>query len=150
MTQEGSDPFSETAHEKGSDPSVLATPLRFLKGVLLAESGRRDEAATVFEQLTIDFPDMPEPYNNLAVIYAAEGKYDQALTALQAAVRAQPGYAVAQQNLGDVYVQLARISYLKAQKLDPGDATIAPKIAALRSSVTPLGTAAPAGAAVPH
>src|SRR5512138_2572023 len=49
--------------------------LRFLKGVLLSDSERPDEAAQVFEELTVDFPEMPEPYNNLAVIRAARGEY---------------------------------------------------------------------------
>ena len=115
--------------------------LRFQKGVMLAESQRRSEAAAIFTQLTVDYPEMPEPYNNLAVLYAAQGDYDRARASLEAAVRANPGYAVAHQNLGDIYAQLARQSYQQAQKLDPANATIAPKLALLREIIKPLPSA---------
>ncbi len=116
--------------------------LRFLKGVLLADSQRRAEAASTFTQLTIDYPELPEPYNNLAVIHAAQGEYDKARAALEAALRANPAYAAAQQNLGDVYLQLARQAYSQALQLEPGNATIPPKLALLRQLTTPM--AAPA------
>jgi len=112
--------------------------LRFLKGVMLNDSQRRSEAAAVFQQLSVDYPELPEPYNNLAVIYAAQGDYDKARAALEAALRAQPGYAVAQQNLGDVYVQLAHQSYAQALKLDPSNKSLASKLAALRELTKPL------------
>jgi len=112
--------------------------LRFLKGVMLADSQRGAEATSTFLQLTVDYPDLPEPYNNLAVLYAAQGEYDKARAALEAALRAQPGYAVAHQNLGDVYVQLARRSYAQALQLDPSiSAALAPKLALLRQLTQP-------------
>lgn len=110
---------------------------RFQKGVLLSESQRRDEAAAVFTQLTIDYPDIPEPYNNLAVIYAAQGDYERARASLDAAIRAKPDYAVAHLNLGDVYAQLARVSYLTAQKLDPSNTLIPAKLSLIRELVKP-------------
>jgi Flp pilus assembly protein TadD len=106
--------------------------LRFLKGVMLSDSQRRGEAQAIFEQLSVEYPDLPEPYNNLAVIYAARGEYDKARAALEAALRANPGYAAAHQNLGDVYVQLARQAYSQAQRLEPANPAIAPKLALLR------------------
>lgn len=96
--------------------------MRFLRGVMLAESHRTDEAVTVFRSLTEDFPELPEPYNNLAVIYAERGQYDQARDALETAVRNNPRYATAQENLGDVYIQLAREAYTRAQRTMPGGA----------------------------
>jgi len=112
--------------------------LRFLKGVMLADSRRPAEAAATFEQLSVDYPELPEPYNNLAVIYAARGDYDKARSALEAALRAQPAYAVAQQNLGDVYVQLARQAYSQALQLEPGNVVIPPKLALLRQLTQPV------------
>ena len=106
--------------------------LRFLKGVLQSDAKRTDEAMTTFRQLTQDHPDLPEPYNNLAVIHAARGDYAQARSALEAALTANPAYAVAQQNLGDVLLQLARQSYAAAAKLDPGNAGVAARLALLR------------------
>jgi len=120
---------------------------RFQKGVLLAESRRNDEAAAIFTQLTVDYPDIPEPYNNLAVIQAARGDYERARASLDAAIRAKPDYAVAHLNLGDVHAQLARNEYLRAQQLDPSNTTIAPKLALIRELVKPVPPAAPATAA---
>ena len=118
--------------EKPRDPQW-----RFLKGVLLAESKRPSEAAAVFTQLSIDYPEMPEPYNNLAVIHAERVEFDKAQAALESALRAHPAYAVAQLNLGDVHVQLARLSYERALELNPADTTIAPKLRLLRDIVKP-------------
>ncbi len=120
---------------------------RFQKGVLLAESRRSDEAAAVFTQLTVDYPDIPEPYNNLAVIQAAQGDYERARASLDAAIRAKPDYAVAHLNLGDVHAQLARNEYLRVQQLDPSNTTIAAKLALIRELVKPVASAAPAASA---
>lgn len=118
------------------DALIAAKPrdpqLRFQKGVLLTEAQRRTEAAAVFTQLTIDFPEIPEPYNNLAVVYAAQGDYERARVALDAALRAKPDYPVALQNLGDVYAQLAKSSYTHALRLEPASTAIPPKLALLR------------------
>ena len=98
--------------------------LRFLYGVILDRLGRGKEAADVFQQLTEDYPELPEPYNNLAVLAAASGDLTMARTWLERAVRALPNYALAQENLGDVYVRLATEAYQRAAKLDPrGDGT---------------------------
>lgn len=128
--------------EKPRDPQ-----LRFLKGVLLADSKRPAQAAELFAQLTVDYPEIPEPYNNLAVIHAERGEFDKARALLEAALRAQPAYAVAHQNLGDIYTQLARLSYQQALKLDPGNSGIPPKLALLRDIVNPV--AAPAAPRTP-
>jgi ATP-dependent DNA helicase RecG len=57
MTQKGSDPFSEAAHEKGADPSVLSTPLQFLKGVGPRRAADLQHAGLVtLEDLLYRFP----------------------------------------------------------------------------------------------
>jgi Flp pilus assembly protein TadD len=100
------------------DRTIDAQPrnvqLRFLKGVLLAESGRNAEAAEVYLRLTQEFPELPEPYNNLAVIHAAEGRLDDARRELETALRNDPTYATAHENLGDVYARLALRAYQHA------------------------------------
>lgn len=111
--------------------------LRFLKGVLLVEAKRVDEAAVVFQQLTEEFPELPEPYNNLAALYAARGDFEKARAALDGALRANPGFAVAHENLGDVYAQLARLSYQRALKIDPANTTIPPRLSLLRELTEP-------------
>lgn len=102
--------------------------LRFVRAVALNLLNRLPEAETAFANLTQEFPELPEPYNNLAVVRAAQGKLDQARAALEDAIRAVPGYAVAHENLGDIYAQLAARSYRTAQSLDPASKSIAPKL----------------------
>ena len=107
-------------------------PMRFLKGIMLAESQRGAEAFDLFLKLTEDYPELPEPYNNLAALYAARGDYDKARAALEQALRTSPGYATAHENLGDIHAMLASQSYAQALKLDPANATIPPKLALVR------------------
>jgi Flp pilus assembly protein TadD len=85
--------------------------LRFLHGVLLSETGRSAEAVPVFERMTEDYPDLPEPYNNLAVLHAAAGQLDRARSLLEVALRLDPAYRTAHENLGDVFVRLAQRAY---------------------------------------
>ncbi|MFJ3045240.1 tetratricopeptide repeat protein [Herbaspirillum chlorophenolicum] len=107
--------------------------MRFTKGLILAEQNRSAEAIAVFTKLTEDFPDLPEPYNNLAVLYAANGQYDKARAALDMAMRTNPTYATALENLGDVYAKLASQAYDKALQIDPGNNVPQPKLTLLRS-----------------
>lgn len=116
--------------------------LRFQKGVLLAETQHAAEARDIFVKLTSDYPEIPEPHNNLAVLYAAAGEYDKARAALDAALRANPNYAVAHQNMGDIHAQLARQSYLRALQLDPSNAAVPPKLSLLRELIKPAAAAA--------
>jgi colicin import membrane protein len=90
---------------------------RFLQGVILSEIDRAEEAKKVFRQLTVEFPEAAEPHNNLAVLYAADGEFGKARDALEMAVRANPRYGTAHENLGDVYGQLAAQSYGRAAAL---------------------------------
>jgi Flp pilus assembly protein TadD len=57
------------------------------------------------------FPDLPEPYNNLAVLQAAAGQLDRARALLEIALRMDPSYRTAHENLGDVFVRLAQRAY---------------------------------------
>jgi tetratricopeptide (TPR) repeat protein len=107
--------------------------MRFFKGVIQRDSGDPQEAMTTFAQLTQDYPELPEPYNNLAVLYAGQNQLDKARSALEMAIRINPGYATAHENLGDVYAKLASQSYSKAAELAPaGQATLGPKLTLIR------------------
>ena len=108
---------------------------RFLKGVALAEDGRVTEAMEVYQRLTQDFPELPEPYNNLAVLYASRGDFERARQALDMAIRANPKYAVAQENLGDVYIQLAARAYERAAQIDPANRSAPRKLTLSREVV---------------
>jgi hypothetical protein len=132
--------------EKGADAFLAQNPkdaqMRFLKGVILAQRGKRDEAAALFTGITQDYPELPEPYNNLAVIYAAQGQYDNARNALETAIRVAPNYATAYENLGDVYAALAARSYQDARRIDAGNAAALRKLNAARALLAPVGTVA--------
>lgn len=88
--------------------------MRFIQSNLLAQSGRTDEAEAALVQLTRDYPELAEPYNNLAVLHAASGHLEKAREALETALRLDPGYATARENLGDVYLRLAASAYEQA------------------------------------
>ena len=105
--------------------------MRYLKGLMQRETGRIAEALETFRRLTEDFPELPEPYNGLAVIHAAQGNYDLARTSLELAIRANPAYATAHENLGDLYSRMARQSYCKALQNDPGNGDLRTRLAAL-------------------
>jgi tetratricopeptide (TPR) repeat protein len=106
--------------------------VRFLKGLILTEQGKPEDAIKVFNALTVDYPELPEPYNNLAVLYAAQGQYDQARRALEMAIRTHPSYAIAHENLGDVYAKMASEAYDKALQLDRGNKTAQTKLSLIR------------------
>lgn len=101
---------------------------RFLKGFILTEMGRSNEAIEIFSTLSTDFPRLPEPYNNLAVLYAQQGQFEKARDTLQLAIQANPSYAIAHENLGDLYARLASEAYKKAAKLDDKNPTVQSKL----------------------
>lgn len=138
---------------KPTDPQM-----RFLKGVIQRTSGKQPEAIATFTKLTEDYPELPEPYNNLAVLYAGLGQYDKARSALEMAIRTNPSYATAHENLGDVYARLASQAYNKALQLDTDNSAVPPKLAIIREvfkpnlsnpKPAPVSTAKPAPAVAP-
>jgi Flp pilus assembly protein TadD len=120
--------------------------MRFLRGVILTEQGKAADATSTFVALTQEFPELPEPYNNLAALYAAQSQFGQARDALETAIKLNPGYATAHENLGDVYVRLAAQSYARAQQIEKGNTSIPPKLALLREVFLPKPAAAKAPA----
>lgn len=112
---------------------------RFLKGIALTELNRIPEALAIFSKLTEDFPELPEPYNNLAVLYAQQKQYDKARTALEMAIRTHPSYTIAHENLGDIYAKLASQAYDKALQLDNSNATAQSKMALIRDLISLSG-----------
>jgi tetratricopeptide (TPR) repeat protein len=142
-----------------ADQYLAAKPrdpqMRFLRGVILTETGRTADAIAAFVKLTEDYPELPEPYNNLAVLYAGRSEFDKARAALEMAIRTNPSYATAHENLGDVYAKLASQAYSKALQLDAGNTAVQPKLALIRElfapgakGVRPTAPAAAAPAAV--
>ncbi len=113
---------------------------RFLKGLILTELNRYAEAIKVFSDLTTDYPQLPEPYNNLAVLYAAQGQYERARQSLEQAIRTHPSYATAHENLGDVYAKMASLAYDRALQLDESNVSAQTKLALIRELFSPTRT----------
>jgi tetratricopeptide (TPR) repeat protein len=111
--------------------------MRFIKGVILSESGKPADAISTFTKLTEDYPELPEPYNNLAVLYANQSQFDKARAALEMAIRTNPSYATAHENLGDVYAKLASQAYSRALQLDSTNTGVQPKLALIRELFAP-------------
>jgi Flp pilus assembly protein TadD len=105
---------------------------RFLKGVVQADQADTDAAIATFQALNEDYPELPEPYNNLAVIWAKKGDYDKARKALEIALVTRPDYAIAHENLGDIYVRLAGAEYDRAIALDKADKSAQNKLVLVR------------------
>jgi tetratricopeptide (TPR) repeat protein len=105
---------------------------RFLKGLIFIEEGKIEDAIDVFHALTEDSPDRPEPYNNLGFLYALQGHYDKAKTALEMAIHIQPTYAMAHENLGDIYAKMAGKEYELALQLDPNNSSPQAKLTTVK------------------
>ncbi len=126
--------------------------MRFMQGVIATEQKHNAQAIKIFSSLIRDFPNMPEPYNNLAVLYAADGQERKAAEALEQAIRTNPSYTTAHENLGDLYARMASEAYSKALQLDGSRKAIPPKLALITQLVpgqqSPAKTVAAAAGAV--
>ena len=109
---------------------------RFLKGLILADQNKTAEAIDIFTKLTQDYPELPEPYNNLAVLYATQGQYEKARQSLEMSIRTHPSYATAYENLGDVYAKLASQAYDKALQLDSSNNAAKSKLSMVRELIS--------------
>ncbi|MCD6673151.1 MAG: tetratricopeptide repeat protein [Burkholderiaceae bacterium] len=135
------------ALDKALESSPADAQLRFQRGVLLAQMGRTDDAIEVFTELTREFPELPEPYNNLAALRAQRGELDQARDALEGALRALPSYSLAHENLGDVQLRLAARSYQRAVDADSGNRAAREKLERTRELIARLSRPASGGTA---
>lgn len=135
------------------EQSIAAKPrdpqLRFLKGVIQTELGKQQDAIGTFTSLTQEYPELPEPYNNLAVLHASGGQFDKARAALEMAIRTNPSYSTAHENLGDIYANLASQAYSKALQLGGSTSTLQPKLTLIRELFAPGGKGINPAAAKP-
>ena len=121
---------------------------RFLKGVALTDAGKTDDAIVVFQGVLSEYPELPEPRNNLAVLYAQKGDYAMARDELEAAISAAPDYVIAYENLGDIYARLAALNYEKAIARDARNRSAPAKLKLVRDALAPPPAPA-AGASAP-
>ena len=96
--------------------------LLFLKGRAQARSGQHEAASQTYREMTIQYPELPEPWNNLASEYVRLGQFERAEQALQSALASDPDYTEARLNLGLVQLMLAHESLSQAADLGSGRA----------------------------
>ena len=117
---------------KGLAANPLDPQMRFWQGYLHEQLGQPELAQQVYLNLTQEYPELAEPHNNLGVLFAAQGDYARAKSYLEAALRANPNYAIAQENMGDVLVNLARQAYERSLALDPKQRDLTQKLERLK------------------
>jgi tetratricopeptide (TPR) repeat protein len=117
--------------------------LQFMRGLILTRLDRYSDAEQVFIQLTKENPELPEPFNNLAVVYAAQGKYSEASEALKSAINTHPSYATAHENLGDIYAKMASRAYNQALELDTSNTVAREKLSLLKELISAPATSKP-------
>lgn len=117
---------------------------RFLQGIALANLGRADDAIEVFRDLTQDYREIPEPYNNLAVLLAQKGDFNGARDALEAAVTQHPNYTAAWENLADIYSILATIAYETVLQQEPTNSIAQYRLAQMSGTAQAQATPQPA------
>ncbi len=102
--------------------------MRFWQGFIFEQLGQSDMGQQVYLGLTQDYPELAEPHNNLGVLYATKGDYPNAKASLDAALRANPNYAAAHENMGDLLVNMARQSYERSLAIDAKQRGLTQKI----------------------
>lgn len=137
LTREGK--FSEalTRADRFLSNKPRDAQMRLLKGVAQRDAGKAADAIATFIRLTEEFPELPEPYNNLGVLYADQNQIDKARAAFEAALRTHPSYATAHENLGDVYAKLSSTAYSKALQIEGANAAVTPKLTLSRQLAGP-------------
>ena len=96
-----------------NNPEIL-----FYRGIMETNLGKTNQAIDTFRDLTERFPELPEPFNNLAVLYAEKGQFRLAKEILEQAIKTNPSYLTAHINLGDIFTKMASEAYNKALEID--------------------------------
>ena len=132
-----------------ADANPRDAQARFRVGVVLMDMGRDDEAAALFGDLAQLYPELPDPHNNIALLHARAGRLDQALAALQTALRNDPGHRTARANLGHVHLLLAVRAWEQVASSGAVDPALQRKLEAART-LAAWPTAAGVGLAGPR
>jgi len=137
LTREGKFPEALAKADRFLSNKPRDAQMRLLKGVTQRDAGKTAEAISTFMRLTEEFPELPEPYNNLGVIYADQNQIDKARAAFEAALRTHPSYSTAHENLGDMYAKLSSNAYSKALQIEGAGAAVTPKLTLSRQLAGP-------------
>lgn len=106
--------------------------LRFMRAVALENLGRAEDAAKELRSLISAYPEIPEPYNNLAVIEAGFGNLEESLRLLTRALQINPDFKLARKNIGDVHLALALEAYEASADAFPRNAELQTRLKTLR------------------
>ncbi len=117
---------------KGLTTNPRDPQMRFWQAYIFEQLDQPTMAQQVYLDLTREYPELPEPHNNLGAIYAAQGDYPNAKASLEAALRANPNYAAAHENMGDLLVNMARQAYERSLTVEPKQRGISQKIERLK------------------
>lgn len=109
------------------------TALRFLQGVVLMDLLRDAEALSLFTQLSQQYPELPDPLNNIALLHARGGRLTEARQALEAALRNDPSHRTARTNLGQIHLMLAVQAWEQAGTDGVPDAALQRKLDGARA-----------------
>jgi len=101
--------------------AVIDAELRFLHGVALMDLQRNTDALAWFERMTQDLPELPDPFNNIALLHVRAGRLEPARLALETALRNDPSYRLARANLGLVHLMLAIQAWEQVSASGPVD-----------------------------
>lgn len=105
----------------------------FLTAYAHQMSGKEDRAIELYKQLIAQNQDLPEPRNNLAMIYLSQGDYDAASQLLVQAINTHSSYATAYENLNRIYKGIASEAYRRAvnESSEPAKYTHSIELAAI-------------------
>lgn len=107
---------AETLGQKHLQSHPQDPQMRLLISRIQDARGQSALARETLQALTLEFPELPEPHNNLAVLLAREGRLSEAIDSLQRALQARPDYTQALENLGDLHLSMARDAFLRASR----------------------------------
>ena len=137
--------MDSTRHALSTQPGSVHWQL--LYSALLIQSGDWRAARCALQTMAQNFPELGAVHNNLAVVHAAQGDWHLAAQSLEDALRADPKYALAAENLAEAHLQLAEQALEQAQEMTPNNGEIKQRLAAVRAllAATPRQEVIPAG-----
>lgn len=122
--------------EKAAAANPRDAQARFLVGVVLMDMGRDGDALALFTRLTQEYPELPEPFNNIALLHVQGGRLELARQALESALRNDPTHRTARANLGQVHLMLAVQAWEQAAAVGPLDPSLQRKLESARALLT--------------
>lgn len=128
---EGDAALRRAERAAAAQPRDLA--LRFLQGVVLMDLQRDAAALAHFTAMTQDYPELPDPYNNIALLQVRAGRLELARQALETALRNDPAHLLARRNLGEVHLMLAVQAWELATASGPVDVALLRRLEEVRA-----------------